>query len=98
MRTCRHCKTRYDETQKPLRSCPSKAEGPCEGVPRGFATMSKERLQEISAKGGQKAHVLGHAHRFNAEEARTAGALGGRAPHVKRGPDPGTPAPVRRSG
>jgi len=39
--------------------------------------MSKERRQEISAKGGKRSHELGRAHRFTSSDAREAGRAGG---------------------
>jgi uncharacterized protein len=51
---------------------------------RGFALMSKERLLEVSAKGGKRAHKVGGAHEFTKEEARAAGRLGGLASSKKR--------------
>ena len=53
--------------------------------PRGFATLSRERLREIASAGGKAAHAQGSAHQFTTEEARVAGQKGGRAPHVPRG-------------
>lgn len=47
--------------------------------PRGFATWEKRKLREVAVKGGQMAHASGHAHEFTTEEARLAGAKGGRA-------------------
>lgn len=52
--------------------------------PRGFATMTKERIQELARKGGVAAHARGGAHEFDSAEARAAGAKGGRATHAKR--------------
>lgn len=46
---------------------------------RGFASMTKEKRQEIAAMGGRKAHALGVAHEFGPKEGREAGAVGGRA-------------------
>lgn len=46
---------------------------------RGFASMSKERLAEITSQGGKAAHVKGTAHRYTPDEARAAGKKGGRA-------------------
>jgi general stress protein YciG len=43
---------------------------------RGFALVDKERLAEISREAGKKAHQLGKAHSFSAEEAREAGRKG----------------------
>lgn len=54
----------------------------------GFASMTKEKRQEIARKGGQAAHASGTAHRFSSDEARAAGVKGGNAPHVRRGPAP----------
>jgi general stress protein YciG len=45
---------------------------------RGFAALGPEALRAIASKGGTSAHARGHAHEFNAEEARKAGAKGGR--------------------
>lgn len=56
--------------------------------PRGFATMSKEKIREISSKGGKTAHAMGTAHQFTPAEAAAAGRKGGLAPHVNRGPRP----------
>ncbi len=53
--------------------------------PRGFAAMSVEARKRISSLGGKKAHAVGTAHQFSSEEARKAGYLGGKAPHVRRG-------------
>ncbi len=47
--------------------------------PRGFATLSPERRKEISSRGGKGAHAAGTAHRFTTEEAKAAGAKGGRS-------------------
>jgi hypothetical protein len=46
---------------------------------RGFAAMPQEKQREISSKGGKAAHEKGTAHKFDAEEARRAGRLGGEA-------------------
>jgi uncharacterized protein len=40
---------------------------------RGFALLSPEKRQEISSRGGKRAHKLGRAHRFTKEEASRAG-------------------------
>jgi general stress protein YciG len=45
--------------------------------------MSPERHREVSARGGQTAHAAGVAHVFDAEEAKAAGRLGGRAAAAK---------------
>ncbi len=44
---------------------------------RGFASMSPERLSEVSRAGGQASHRYGQAHEFNREEASAAGKKGG---------------------
>ncbi len=40
--------------------------------------MDPDKQQEIAAKGGKAAHAQGKAHEFTAEEARKAGAKGGK--------------------
>ncbi len=47
------------------------------GHGRGFASMSKEKKQEIASKGGKAAHALGTAHKWTSEEAQAAGRKGG---------------------
>lgn len=44
---------------------------------RGFATMDKNKLLEISSKGGKNAHSSGRAHKWTVEEAIIAGRKGG---------------------
>jgi general stress protein YciG len=46
---------------------------------RGFASMDPEKQRAIAIKGGRAAHAKGKAHEFTSEEARVAGAKGGRA-------------------
>jgi len=46
---------------------------------RGFASMDPNKQRAIAAKGGKSAHILGKAHKFNSEEARAAGKLGGKS-------------------
>jgi general stress protein YciG len=46
---------------------------------RGFAAMAQEKQREISSRGGKAAHEKGTAHKFDADEARRAGRLGGEA-------------------
>lgn len=41
--------------------------------------MSTDKQREIASKGGKAAHEKGTAHEFTTEEARQAGAKGGRA-------------------
>lgn len=85
MRTCRDCDKKFDELQDPP-ICPE-TEDRCQPKPRGFASLSKERIAEISSKGGRKAHADGKAHKFSSAEGRAAGRTGGLAPHVRRGPE-----------
>lgn len=40
---------------------------------RGFASMDRTRLKELSGTGGRKAHAMGRAHKWTREEARQAG-------------------------
>lgn len=51
---------------------------------RGFASMTRERVAEIAAKGGKAAHAAGRAHEFTSDKAREAGRKGGAAAHAKR--------------
>lgn len=51
---------------------------------RGFASMDAERQRAIASAGGRAAHRSGHAHEFNAEEAREAGRRGGLARSASR--------------
>ena len=44
---------------------------------RGFASMDPDRQRAIASKGGKAAHLLGSAHEFTSEEARSAGRKGG---------------------
>ncbi len=46
---------------------------------RGFASMDEQKQREIASKGGKAAHVSGHAHEFDSEEARAAGRKGGQS-------------------
>ncbi len=87
MRTCKHCSKKFDQTEATPR-CEARdaPAGPCEGVPRGFAAMTREQVAEIASKGGVSAHASGKAHQFTTDEARAAGTLGGHAPHSSRGP------------
>jgi general stress protein YciG len=45
---------------------------------RGFASMSAEKVAEIAGSGGKAAHALGRAHEFTSDEAKIAGASGGK--------------------
>jgi general stress protein YciG len=51
---------------------------------RGFARLDKERQREIASKGGKAAHLKGTAHQFSVEEARAAGAKGGKSVSADR--------------
>lgn len=55
---------------------------------RGFASMDPAKVAEIARKGGAAAHAAGTAHKFTKDEARAAGAKGGRARHRARGRTP----------
>jgi general stress protein YciG len=46
---------------------------------QGFASMSAEKLREISSMGGKAAHRSGKAHKWTREEAARAGRIGGLA-------------------
>jgi len=46
---------------------------------RGFASMAPEMQKALASKGGKSAHEQGTAHEFTVEEARQAGAKGGKA-------------------
>lgn len=50
---------------------------------RGFSAMSPERIKEVAASGGRKAHQLGRGHQWNAQEAREAGRKGGSVKRIK---------------
>lgn len=52
---------------------------------KGFASMDPERVKEIATQGGKAAAASGRAHRFTSEEARRAGALGGRLVSTRPG-------------
>jgi general stress protein YciG len=66
-----------NQTEQPEAPKPAKK-------PRGFAAWTPEKRLEVSRKGGKSAHVQGTAHKWNAEQARAAGRLGGRATNAKR--------------
>lgn len=44
---------------------------------RGFAVMARDKHRAIAARGGRRAHELGVAHEWSAEEAKAAGRKGG---------------------
>ena len=52
-------------------------------MPRGFASMSKDKQREIASRGGKAAHAKGTAHEFTSEEARIAGKKGGQMRQAK---------------
>jgi general stress protein YciG len=54
------------------------------GKKRGFAALPAEKVREMAKKGGKSAHASGRAHEFTVEEARAAGAKGGRATADRR--------------
>ena len=53
---------------------------------RGLASMSPEARSRIASLGGKKAHALGTAHKWTAEEAQAAGRIGGSRGHAGKGP------------
>ena len=52
--------------------------------PQGFGSMDAVKLAEVSRKGGLRAHKLGKAHEWDAEEAREAGRRGGIASQLSK--------------
>lgn len=46
---------------------------------QGFASMSPDKRREIASKGGKSAQAQGRAHKWNSEEAKEMGRLGGKA-------------------
>ena len=46
---------------------------------KGFALLSREQVQAIARKGALTAQRKGLSHQFTSEEAKLAGAKGGRA-------------------
>ena len=50
---------------------------------RGFAAMDPKKRREIASKGGKAAQTRGTGHRFDHEEAVTAGRKGGKAAQAK---------------
>jgi general stress protein YciG len=63
-----HAETRKKKARKERRNT----------MARGFAAMIPEKQREIARKGGVQAHKISKAHTFTSEEARAAGAKGGR--------------------
>lgn len=56
--------------------------------PRGFQTLTPERMHEIASAGGKAAQASGTAHKFTPEEAREAGRKGGLARAARRPQQP----------
>ena len=63
-------------------------------MPRGFASLTPERMKEIASMGGVAAHKKGTAHEFTRVEAKLAGKKGGLANAVKRKKKKPKPASV----
>lgn len=51
---------------------------------RGFASMDPKKQKKIASMGGRAAHAKGTAHRWTSEEAKIAGAKGGRTTYLRR--------------
>jgi uncharacterized protein len=51
---------------------------------RGFASLPKERVREISILGGRRVQESGRGHVFSSDEAREAGRKGGAAKAANR--------------
>ena len=51
---------------------------------QGFASMSPERVREITRKGAHAVNALGKAPRWNSEQARHFGSLGDRRTAERR--------------
>lgn len=62
--------------------------------PRGFGLLSPARLRVVTSTGGKASQASGRAHRFDVEEARQGGRLGGRTTAEK----PGHMADIGRRG
>lgn len=45
---------------------------------QGFASMSRDAQRAIASSGGRAAHKKGTAHKWNSEEAASAGRKGGK--------------------
>jgi hypothetical protein len=63
-------------------------------VPRGFASLSKERLRALGRMNGKLAHARRRAHRFTPEEARAAVRNG----WIARWPEPWREFALRAGG
>ncbi len=53
---------------------------------RGFAALSTSELRRVSSAGGRASHQSGHGHEWSSQEARAAGARGGRPGQVPTAP------------
>lgn len=51
---------------------------------RGFGALTPEQRRELGRRGALSLHAKGKAHRWTAEEAKIAGAKGGKAKVGKR--------------
>lgn len=51
---------------------------------RGFALLTPQQRHDVAVKGAKAAHRSGRAHQWTREEARLAGAKGGKAPKRPR--------------
>ena len=61
----------YDDTSSLHAKVPGRSK-------RGFAAMDSKVQKQIASKGGRAAHEKGTAHEWTPEEAKRAGAEGGR--------------------
>lgn len=61
---------------------------------RGFASMDRALLRELTSKGGKAAHRKGTAHEWDSEEARAAGRKGGIATAAKKRREAGVGSPA----
>ena len=66
---------------------PNRSQNQHKGSGRGFASMDATKQRAIASAGGRAAHRSGHAHEFDAEEAREAGRRGGLARSASRAPE-----------
>lgn len=51
---------------------------------RGFASMNKKRLAQLTSKGGTNAHLNGTAHQWDSDTGRKAGAKGNKVRDARR--------------
>jgi hypothetical protein len=52
--------------------------------PHGFAAMDPERQRKLASLGGRTAQAKGTGHQWTRDEAKIAGAKGGKTPRRKR--------------